>query len=63
MLYQFLNEKMSFHEKKKKKKARKSSAPKGNVELIQGSEEQSNNSDLIRHSVYRAIKRKIDHIS
>ena len=51
------------HFMKKKKKARKSSAPKGNVELIQGSEGQSNNSDLIRHSVYRAIKRKIDHIS
>ena len=59
LLSQFLDEKMSLHEKN-----RKSSAPKENVELIQGrSEGHSNNSDFIRHSVYRGIQRKVDHIS
>ena len=59
MLCQFLDEKMSLNEKN-----RKSSAPKENVELIQGrSEGQSNNSDFIRHSVYRGIQGKVDHIS
>ena len=60
MLCQFLDEKMLLYEKK----TRKSSAPKENVELIQGrSEGQSNNSDFVRHSVYRGIQRKVDHIS
>ena len=59
MVCQFLDEKMSLHEEN-----RKSSAPKENVELIQGRHEgQSNNSDFIRHSVYRGIQRKVDHIS
>ena len=59
MLCQLLNEKMSLHEKN-----RKSSGPKKNVKLIQGrSEEQSNNNDFIRHSVYRGMLKKVDHIS
>ena len=59
ILCQFLDEKISLHEKN-----RESSTPKENVELIQGrSEGQSNNSDFIRHSVYKGIQRKVDHIS
>ena len=43
-----------------KKKTRKSSAPKENVELIQGrSEGQSNNNDFVRHFVYRGINGKL----